>query len=287
MTWNRVEALKTIMNSLDGTCPFYDTAVFEDCGSKDDTRGWLKHGRVSQQSTLAESVEASYFSSGDGTEVYLGDRNLGVSGNSNRAIKWFMESDNDHLLLCNDDVEATGDFAAFYAKAHEDLGIGLFCFCDFTSDAYKWSILRSKGYQIKDLSRMTGIMMSMTRRLVESIGYFDVRFGKFGEEHCDYTHRARFAGFSNVDRQQRMCLDVVHQPKPLLKSQNVQSTVTGLAKQEADRIAILAMDHAKLRYKTDGFYRPFKLRVNELAGGRDGCGIRTENLQGYKTVTDY
>ena len=125
-------------------------------------------------------------------DVYLGDRNLGVAGNSNRILKIFMDGDWDHLCLCNDDIFVEGDFVDTYARAHQDLGVGLFCFCNFTvaspaisghPDTYKWTTYPMRGWKVKFLPRFTGIMMSVTRKTVEAAGYFDTSFGQFGEEH--------------------------------------------------------------------------------------------------------
>jgi hypothetical protein len=144
---------------------------------------------------------------------FLGTENLGVSGNSNRAIKWFMdETDADHLCLCNDDLHVLGDFVSFYQRGHVDLDVGMFCFCPhggvYDHDSYKWVTVRSRGYSIRLMPRMTGIMISITRKLIEKVGYFDTRFGKFGEEHCDYTYRCRFAGGIRLDGQDQGCLDL-------------------------------------------------------------------------------
>ena len=65
-------------------------------------------------------------------------------------------------------LHVTGDFVSFYAKAHEDLGVGMLCFCDFVHhDSYKWTAYPWRGYVLKIMPRFTGIMISVTRELVE------------------------------------------------------------------------------------------------------------------------
>lgn len=178
-------------------CPQYACVISEDCGQRDATASFLCAGRVPESKP---ELMATLYKPGDdplavnypNAQVYMGSANLGVTGNSNRILKIFMDGDWDHLCLCNDDLFVTGDFVQFYAQAHQDLGVQMFCFCDFVSaspaisgapETYKWTTYRLRGYGVKFLPRFTGIMMSVTRELVEKVGYFDAEFGKFGEEH--------------------------------------------------------------------------------------------------------
>ena len=59
------------------------------------------------------------------------------------------ETKAERLCLCNDDLFVDGDFVEFYAKAHSDLGVGLFCFCDFTGETYRWMTYPWRGYKVK------------------------------------------------------------------------------------------------------------------------------------------
>ena len=288
LTYRRVEALKVMLDGINKHCPQYRCAVFEDLGQRDATEAYLKQGRTSEPAPgyLATEWVAGDRSPNPGVEVFLGERNLGVAGNSNRALKWFMNSGLDHLVLCNDDLHIDGNFVDFYGKAHEDLGLGMFCFCDFTHhDSYKWITYPWRGYTLKMLPRMTGIMMSITRKVVDDIGYFDTEFGQFGEEHCDYTIRARMAGHLRIDRQDMNCLDIEHK---LLRHQNVKTSVTGSDRLAADRRASLVMQRAAEEYKFRHYYRPFRLVYPDYSGGFGGNGISTRNLEqlGYTVVTD-
>lgn len=210
LTYNRLETLQKALHSiLTNGDPGTPIAIFEDCGQADGTRKFLTAANNKPRPDLLAVEHAISFpfrrpGTLDFTPrrimAYLGTDNLGVAGNSNRALKWFMdETHADHLMLCNDDLEFVGDAATIYSKAHADTDVDLFCFCDFTSPQFKCTPITYRGEKLKKLSRMTGIMMSITRKLVESIGYFDPQFGKFGEEHSqppgslvlceDYTFR--------------------------------------------------------------------------------------------------
>ena len=298
LTYRRLNALRALMPGLEKHCAQYQTAVFEDCGQRDDTADYLQKGRIPQARPELMAVEwtpqmpdtSNHFN----TQVFMGDRNLGVAGNSNRALKFFMDSGCDHLCLCNDDLLVNGDFVSYYAKAHKDLDIGMFCFCDFDKaspaisgppESYKWVTYPWRGYKLKMLPRFTGIMISLTRAVVEKIGYFDAEFGKFGEEHSDYTVRARFGGFIRVENQDMHCLDLEHN---LLSHQEVPTSMTGTARTAADREASEIMRRTSFEYKFRHYYRPFRLVYPKYAGGYFGAGIPCRQLEpmGYRLVTD-
>lgn len=289
ITYRRLHALQAMMQGIEQHCPQYQTAIFEDCGQRDATASFLTKGRLP---TLRPELMATLYTTDDPTvaaypnaQVFMGDTNLGVTGNSNRALKWFMDGDWDHLLLCNDDLHVEGDFAKFYGQAHTDTGVGLFCFCDFTHhESYKWTTYRWRGYGMKFMPRFTGIMMSITRELVEKVGYFDAEFGKFGEEHCDYTIRCRMAGGIRCENQDMNCLDVEHK---LLRHQDVATSVTGPARTHADQEASQVMRRAAFEYRFRNYYRPFRLTYPVMASGYYGAGIPCRQLEqiGYKIAT--
>jgi hypothetical protein len=296
LTYNRLPVLSTELEGIykHGLEKKYPIAVFDDMSLKDGTGTYLKDGGTIVQDR-PELMATQYSSSGSKVTAFLGNRNLGVAGNSNRAIKWFMdETDADQLCLINDDLRVMGDFVEFYGKAHVDLQVGMFGFCDFTHHAsYKWIDVRKRGYIVKICPRMTGIMMSLTRQVVEAIGYFDARFGKFGEEHCDYMNRARLVGFMNLDGMMQTQLDLHHHlvnepEKVLIKHQEVETSVVGIERQQADREASEVMKQVCLEYRYRQPYREFCLHQPRYAGGQGNQGIPVEELQpGYKLVTDF
>lgn len=284
LTYNRVHALKETLLGLTKFCPDYPIGIFEDCGQRDGTETFLKPGgpenssAISRPDLLALEYHAPHI--GKDVSVFLGTTNLGVAGNSNRALKWFFDSECDHLCLLNDDLHVLGDFVNFYGKAHHDLDVGLLSFCDFTHhESYRWMTVNSRGYRVKMCPRMTGIMLSLTRPVINRIGYFDARFGKFGQEHCDYMNRARFGGFLNLDGQPQIQLDLEANP-PLLKHQEVETSVIGSERQLADAEADRALRQIASRYGHDPIYRQFALRLPKIAGYA-GNGIPVDNLGRY------
>jgi GT2 family glycosyltransferase len=293
LTYNRVHALKETLSGLEKFCSKYPIAIFEDCGQRDGTEAFLKGpgsevpGFTPYCQKVPELMATDWlgrFMNGN-IRTFLGDVNLGVAGNSNRAIRWFETmTDCDHLCLLNDDLHVLGDFVNFYAKAHEDLGVGMLSFCDFTHHpSYRWLTVSSRGYRIKICPRMTGIMLSFTREVINRIGYFDARFGKFGQEHCDYMNRARMAGFINLDGQMQPQLDVEANP-PVLKHQDVETSVTGPERRQADQEADTLIRQIGSRYGIDPIYRPFRLKLPRVAAGHVGLGIPVDQLGHYVLV---
>lgn len=282
LTYRRIHALKTMMAGLQEHCPQYASAIFEDCGQRDSTVDMLKAGRsrVLRPEMLAHEWVNDSFSDDvcyPNTQVYAGTKNVSVAGNSNRALKWFAEGDWDHLCLCNDDLHISGDFVQAYAQAHEDLGVGMFCFTDFDHDpSYRFTVYPYRGYQVKFMNRITGIMISITRELFEKIGYFDAMFHSFGQEHVDYTHRARLAGGIQLEGQDMLCLDIKHD---YLKHQDVKTSVVGAARAQADQETNLVMQACSASYSTRHYHRPYRLRKPHFAGAYSGTGISVRKLE--------
>jgi len=289
ITYRRLPALNAMLLGLEAHCKHYPVGIFEDCGMRDGTSAFLSRGTpVDRDDLLATRHQFS-----SNTHAFLGKRNLGVAGNSNRAIKWFMDDTQaDHLCLCNDDLHVLGDFPAFYNQAHKDLDCGFFCFNDFwESVSHRWVIARCRVYRVKIFPRMTGIMISTTRKCIEKVGYFDTRFGKFGEEHCDWNNRMRFAKVIQLDGLDQPCMDV--EPSnpdgsaalPLLKHQDVPTSVSGDEREREDRIAVQRIKEAAVRYTTEHYYRPFGLLHAYIIGGTKTIGIQRADVPKYQDVT--
>ena len=284
LTYNRLHCLKESLSGILEHCGECEVAVFDDA-SIDATPEFLEseepHLRLKPHyNSLFESQEvplARY-------TAFLGTRNLGVAGNSNRAIQWLMGTGADHFLLCNDDLIISGNFAEEYRKAHQDLDIGLFCFNDFTDPAHESPVIPYRSTKLRIVPMMTGIMMSMTRELVNTIGYFDTRFPKFGEEHSDYNNRAYLSGLIKIDSVPVRCVDIV---STNLRHQDVMSSISAAEKGVYDIRASEEMQRATIRYRRESHYRPFKLSSSGYAGGQGSIGLKVDNLYGYEDVSGY
>lgn len=296
LTYNRLPVLKEELKGIYEHCSQHPLAIFDDLSQRDGTDKWLASAYTGGVAPIRrEDLMADEYRREDGTKAFLGSRNLGVAGNSNRAIKWFMEeTDADHLCLLNDDLHVTGDFVSWYAKAHTDLNVGMFSFCDFTHHpSYKWIDVRKMGYIVKICPRMTAIMTSMTRKVIEAIGYYDAQFGKFGQEHCDHMNRARFAGFMALDGMMQPQIDVHHhissQPnQTFLRHQECETSIVGIDRRAADQEADAIMKAVGKSYRYRHLYRKFCLHLPKVAGAHGKQGIPVDDLGvAYKLVTDF
>jgi len=289
LTYNRFEVLNRLLKGLVDHTPLEHTiAIFDDCSTKDNTQPnllTLPEGldRVRPEITaLATKLECRHALKHVGAHdvhVFLGDNNLGVAGNSNRAIALFdLLKGNDHLFLLNDDLLFFGDATSTYAKAHNELDIGLLCFNNLQGDVYRWATVPIRGWNVKIFERMTGAAMSITRNLFNRIGYFDTRFPKMENEHCDYTNRARLTGFMNVLGKPQGCIDIETGFPPQLDHQHdATPTVSGLTRQEWNRESMTTMSQKVREYQMGRFHEPFSLRstpyVNCHAGFDRGVPV--------------
>lgn len=252
LTYNRPGALSALLNSL--ARQRIDWHVIVDDGS-DDVQLLLElAGGACPEYDL--SLDADIYKIGE-RRIALGRRNVGVAGNTNRAIKLFMDSGREHVCVCNDDIEATGDFVSAYANAHQAEGVGLLCY-DPTSHAPNAGRLTG----LRPVSRLYGAMMSMTRYAVEQLGYFDVLFGRFGHEHCDYVHRARVRGLVSTDSGSAV-LDLT---EPKLQLQTVKPSLPAYQVTRHQQAAEEVMLSASQNYLVTSSYRDFCLELPRVIG---------------------
>lgn len=293
LTFNRHKVLERLMNGLVNHTPLEHTiAIFDDCSTKDNTPEWLSsqpnalHKPTPGVMDFASKIEATHhfkkFGAHD-VHVFIGTNNLGVAGNSNRAIAMFeLLKDHDHLFLLNDDLVFTGDATSTYSKAHRDLDIGLFCFNNLPGEAYRFSVINIRGWKVKIFERMTGAIMSITRPLFNRIGYFDTRFPKMENEHCDYTNRARLYNFMNVLGKPQACIDIM--TDEVDHQHDCEPTISGLTRQEWNRESMSLMAQKIVEYQRGRFYEPFTLRSVPYSGCHAGFdkGTPTSKMPGVE-----
>lgn len=284
LTYRRNEPLRAFLAQILEHCPGIPVAVFEDCANFDGTVELLCAGKpLGEDAELeADVYQHQHFT------AYVGWRNVGVAANSNKALKWFERTGADHLLLCNDDLICSGNFAARYAKAHADLKVGMFCYCpkDLGED-YVGPVVNVLGHNVHLVPRMTGAMISITRRVLDTIGYFDVSFGRFSQEHCDATNRARLAGFINLRGKPQHCLDIEQQE--LGYRYDLHSSVSKVEKSYFESVGSRAIEKAAALYQVKSWYRPYRLLHSQFAGASGNRGISTSQLEtlGYTLVVDH
>lgn len=275
ITYNRLACLKAALACFKNQ--EVPVGVFEDEGWEDGTREFLSIGdpgswddelKATRHSGLRKNVEA-----------YLSKMNAGVAGNSNRAIRWFMRSPCDHLVLCHDDLLINDSLVGLYREAHLKTGIGLFCWDNRDTTGEVRSSYN--GVSLRAVNGAGGKILSLTRKVVDAIGYFDTSFGKFGEEGGDYNIRARVAGFLKVEGKDLRCVDIVHDHA---KTQDAPSSVgENRARLLVEAEQVMQKNISSYAYTSP--YRPFMLHKGpEFIGPAGGKGISTKNLSVYARV---
>jgi hypothetical protein len=113
---------------------------------------------------------------------------LGVAANKNTGLELMMDNTKaDHLFLSDDDCWPL--YAASLDK-HTDLGLMHSMVCWGKSRA-----LEPIG-GLASWSWPRGVMLYAQRRVVETVGGMDERFGPGGHEHAEWSQRIHNAGFT-------------------------------------------------------------------------------------------
>ena len=129
-------------------------------------------------------------------------RNKGVAWNKNRGIFHLTHYTRaDAFILMDDDVVPTiYGWDAEWTRAATTLGHVNYTHPDFRPHVLSGSCTSSDP----GISPLVGGMcMAVGREAVGSVGYMDVRFGRYGHEHTDYSHRYIRAGYGGFNREWR------------------------------------------------------------------------------------
>lgn len=264
ITYNRQGALSALLDSFARHGISYDGII--DDGSS-DTR-FLEELANGSEHAYDAQIDSDVFTLKSGQVIVLGRSNVGVAGNSNRALELFRRGKSFHVCLCNDDILATGKFHEGYYKAHK-LGAGMLC---FTPKIEKTNTVG----KFRVSPKIYGAMISITRDVFDRIGFFDTSFGKFGHEHCDYTHRARIVGAMG----RATAIDVID---PMLELQEVRPSIGGIQRQNAEARSEEKMADASGLYFVTSPYRDFTLEQPRTTGV-NGIGITFGALQNASVV---
>ena len=127
----------------------------------------------------------------------IGGANRGVSWNKNRGIFYLLNVEKcDSLLLLDDDVEPEHRgwelewLSAITDFGHVNLAL---------SSSFNKVIAGSMTAVDPGLAHvLLGCASGFSASLLGMIGYFDVRFGRYGHEHTDFTNRALRAGYGGL-----------------------------------------------------------------------------------------
>jgi len=174
-TLNRKDMVLNLVRKIrEFTASRYELVVCDD-GSRDGTRASL---------------------AADGVKV-IGGTQLGIAWNKNRGIYYLLNVMRcDVIILLDDDiVPVAAGWEADWLESTWRHGHMNYALPAFTS-----SIIGGAGTVDEPWrSRMVpGAAYACSRVALAQIGYLDVRFGRYGHEHSDFSFRALRAGFGGI-----------------------------------------------------------------------------------------
>lgn len=174
-TFNRSDLVADLVTAIRATVDTPIEIVICDDGSSDDTVAMLR---------------------ARGERVVTG-RNRGIAWNKNRGIFYLLHKTKcDIILLLDDDVVPSGPgWLAQWIEAAQRFGHINYSFPD-----YRFLLLGGEGTAaIPGLTHtIGGCALAFRRDVLASLGYMDLRFGRYGHEHSDLSIRAVRAGHGGL-----------------------------------------------------------------------------------------
>lgn len=178
LSYNRLPSIQRLLNSIRCYTDLNNTKVY-----------------VSDESTDRSVID--YLKSQPDIIVLTEQPRLGVAGNTNRLFRCL--SSNDYNIILNDDVEVISKgWESFYIGPSMATGINHFCYRQagiYGARSADCKPTNHNGYIVNTILRKPhGAVLFYTKRLFDTIGYFDERFGMYGMEHIDWSSRASRSG---------------------------------------------------------------------------------------------
>jgi glycosyltransferase involved in cell wall biosynthesis len=244
-TYNRREMLINNLRKIEGlTSCDHDIVVCDD-GSCDGTRDAV--------------TECGY--------KIIGGCNRGVAWNKNRGLFYLANVlASDVIILLDDDTyPIVHGWENEWIAAVQRVG-----HVNYLPPRFRTALV-SGGMTAADLglSRIvSGVCLAMTREAQSYVGYMDVRFGKYGHEHSDYTIRFTRAGFGAhveiTEGRKQVLYYVLDGGLSNLPSKSMGDT-TNLKRNEELLIKLAADPVYRSPWRTDAELRDFR---EEIAASR-------------------
>lgn len=117
---------------------------------------------------------------------------ISVSADKNKLIKKCYDAGCDYLFIFDDDCfPIKQGWEQFFIDGCLKTGIQHFVLCNPVNALYQ-----SGNEDVSCYLTGTGCMLFLTRKVVETVGYINPAYGKYGYEHVAYSHRIRMAGLT-------------------------------------------------------------------------------------------
>jgi hypothetical protein len=128
--------------------------------------------------------------------VYTDYERRGPAYGRNECIKNLMDAGCEYMFLFDDDTYPVLEgWQDYMIECHEKSGYHCFSYPDKTV-----ATLDEREEDVDFWMHNTGCFKSITRQLVEKIGYFNSEYHTYGHEDIGYLYRARTSGLSGNGR---------------------------------------------------------------------------------------
>lgn len=130
-------------------------------------------------------------------EVVTRPENGGISRAKNTCLRVLGERDIDVGFLSEDDIQFHPGWAEAYLTAHAKTDIEHFC---WVSDTFFRRLTKTprqqNGFTVVEPSRLNGVFLTVTPRVLSTVGGFRVLPRPWGHEHIHWTRRIVKAGLA-------------------------------------------------------------------------------------------
>lgn len=173
LSYNRLECIKRLIQSIRKYTNLNKTTIIvSDESTNKDIKDWLKKQ----------------------TDIIVLDNkdNIGIAGNMNRLLRCLDRF--KYKMILNDDVEILKEgWEKFYFNMMKNTGYHHFCFRQvgvYGASIYDITNTNVNGMIISTVKEKPhGAIMAFDDIAFSTVGYFDEKFGKYGMEHVDWSHR--------------------------------------------------------------------------------------------------
>lgn len=196
---------------------------------------------------------------------------LGMATAKNRAIKTLYDLGCDVMILMDDDTRILGpEFTELLIRAHEVTGIHHFTIGGSAAIAAARSY--EQGIRINQHLRGSGVMLFITRKVVEKVGYLNVNYpGKWGHAHIGWSIRILKAGLMKPFKGWRLAVDGIEKyfySEDLHAPKSEANPAENFTQSEKNAFMVAnAKEHARETRSTQLYY-PYAERKPEAASHR-------------------
>lgn len=117
---------------------------------------------------------------------------ISVANDKNSLIKNMYDDGVEYFFIFDDDCFPIKEgWEQFFIDGYIKTGIQHFVLCNPVNSLYQ-----SGNEDVSLYLTGTGCMLFMTRKVIDTVGYINPAYGKYGYEHVAYSHRIRMSGLT-------------------------------------------------------------------------------------------